>query len=151
MLWLISTPVDLWFGVRQAGCSIKDQASVASRICGFPMAAIRIRSKSTLGLIVVGLRDNSVIPIPGGLDVFTILRTGHHHARWAYYGAMAALGAVSGGLVTYRPARKAGKAALEKKIGRRRAERVYPKFEKNGFTAVFLGSVIPPRSRWCPF
>ena len=97
-----------------------------------------------LGLIVVGLIDNSVIPIPGGMDVFTVLLTAHHRAHWVYYGAMATLGAVIGGYITYRLARKGGKAALEKKIGRRRAERVYRKFEKSGFTTVFLGSVIPP-------
>jgi len=96
------------------------------------------------GLIVVGLIDNSVIPIPGGMDVFTILLTAHHRAWWVYYGAMATLGAVIGGYVTYRLARKGGKAGLERKIGRRRAERVYKKFEKGGFTTVFLGSVMPP-------
>jgi membrane protein DedA with SNARE-associated domain len=97
-----------------------------------------------LGLIFVGLIDNSVIPLPGGMDLFTILLTAHHRARWAYYGAMATLGAVIGGYITYRLARKGGKAALEKKIGRKRAERVYKRFEKSGFTTVFLGSVIPP-------
>ena len=30
------------------------------------------------GLIVVGLIDNSAIPIPGGMDVFVILLTAHH-------------------------------------------------------------------------
>jgi membrane protein YqaA with SNARE-associated domain len=96
------------------------------------------------GLIVVGLIDNSIIPIPGGMDLFTILLTAHHRAWWVYYGAMATLGAVIGGYVTYRLARKGGKASLEKKIGRRRAEGVYKKFEKGGFTTVFLGSVMPP-------
>jgi membrane protein YqaA with SNARE-associated domain len=96
------------------------------------------------GLIVVGLIDNSIIPIPGGMDLFTILLTAHHRGWWVYYGAMATLGAVIGGYVTYRLARKGGKASLEKKIGRRRAEGVYKKFEKGGFTTVFLGSVIPP-------
>lgn len=96
------------------------------------------------GLIVVGLVDNSVIPIPGGMDVFTILLTAHHRQWWAYYGAMATLGALVGGYVTYRLAKKGGKEGLEKKIGKARAEKVYKKFEKGGFTTILVGSMIPP-------
>lgn len=96
------------------------------------------------GLIVVGLVDNSVIPIPGGMDVFTILLTAHHREHWLYYGLMATVGAVIGGYVTYRLAKKGGKAELEKKVGKERAEKVYKKFEKGGFVSVLVGSVIPP-------
>lgn len=96
------------------------------------------------GLIVVGLVDNSVIPIPGGMDVFTILLTAHHREHWLYYGLMATVGAVIGGYVTYRLAKRGGKAELEKKVGKERAEKVYKKFEKGGFTTVLVGSVIPP-------
>ena len=96
------------------------------------------------GLIVVGLIDNSVIPIPGGMDVFVILLTAHHPRWWPYYGAMATAGAVIGGYLTYRLAAEGGKAELEKKIGRRRAEKIYEEFEKGGFSTVFVGSILPP-------
>ena len=96
------------------------------------------------GLIVVGLIDNSVIPIPGGMDVFLILLTAHHPQWWPYYGAMATAGAVIGGYVTYRLAGEGGKAELEKKIGKRRAEKIYEEFEKGGFSTVFVGSILPP-------
>jgi membrane protein YqaA with SNARE-associated domain len=96
------------------------------------------------GLIVIGLIDNSVIPLPGGMDFFVILLTSHHKSWWPYYGAMATLGAVVGGYVTYRLAKKGGKAGLEKKIGKRRAEKVYKKFEKGGFSTIAIGSIIPP-------
>jgi membrane protein YqaA with SNARE-associated domain len=96
------------------------------------------------GLIVVGLIDNSVIPIPGGMDVFTILLTAHHREWWTYYGAMATVGALVGGYVTYRLAKKGGKEGLEKKIGKQQSEKVYKKFGKRGFTTVFLSSIIPP-------
>src|SRR5438270_12693160 len=65
------------------------------------------------GLIVVGLIDNSVVPIPGGMDVCVILLTSHHREWWVYYGAMATVGAVIGGYVTFRLAKKGGKASLE--------------------------------------
>src|SRR5690242_10090303 len=82
------------------------------------------------GLILVGLIDNSVIPIPGGMDIFVILLTSHHRQWWAYYALFATAGAVIGGYVTYRLAKKGGKEGLEKKIGKKRAEKVYKKFEK---------------------
>lgn len=96
------------------------------------------------GLILVGLVDNSVIPIPGGMDVFVILLTAHHRAWWWYYGLMATVGAVVGGYITFRLAQKGGKEGLEKKIGKNRAQKVYKKFEKGGFSTIAVGSIIPP-------
>lgn len=96
------------------------------------------------GLIVVGLVDNSVIPIPGGMDVFVILLTARNRDLWWYYGLMAVAGAVSGGYVTYRLAKKGGKEGLEKKIGKQRAGKLYKRFEKGGFSSVMIGSIIPP-------
>src|SRR3954471_8885173 len=91
------------------------------------------------GLIVVGLIDNSVIPIPGGMDLFVILLTAHHRQWWWYYGLMATIGAVVGGYVTFRLSKKGGKESLEKKIGKNRAEKVYKKFEKGGFSSIAIG------------
>jgi len=96
------------------------------------------------GLILVGLIDNSVIPIPGGMDFFVILLTAHRREWWWYYAIMATAGAVIGGYLTYRLSRKGGKEGLEKKIGKSRAQKVYKKFEKGGFSTVLIGSIIPP-------
>jgi membrane protein YqaA with SNARE-associated domain len=96
------------------------------------------------GLIVVGLIDNSVVPIPGGMDVCVILLTSHHREWWVYYGAMATVGAVIGGYVTFRLAKKGGKTSLEKKVGQKRAEKAYKQFEKGGFSTVLIGSIVPP-------
>jgi membrane protein YqaA with SNARE-associated domain len=96
------------------------------------------------GLIVIGIIDNSAIPIPGGMDISVLLLTAHHREWWPYYGAMATGGAVLGGYLTYRVAQKGGKAALEKRIGKKRAEKVYKKFEKGGFSSVIIGSILPP-------
>lgn len=96
------------------------------------------------GLIAVGLIDNSVVPIPGGMDFCVILLTSQHREWWPYYGAFATAGAVIGGYITFRLAKKGGKAGLEKKIGKRRAQKVYGKFEKEGFSTIFFGSILPP-------
>ena len=96
------------------------------------------------GLIVVAIIDNSFIPIPGGLDVATILLSSAHGAWWPYYGLMATVGAVLGGYLTFRIGVKGGKETLEKKIGCDKAEKVYKKFEKHGFSTVVIGAMIPP-------
>jgi len=96
------------------------------------------------GLILLGLIDNSAIPIPGGMDVFVILLAAHHRPWWPYYAFMGTLGAVLGGYVTYRLAEKGGEETLEKKIGKQRAEKVYERFERRGFVTVSLSALMPP-------
>lgn len=103
------------------------------------------------GLIVLGLVDNSVVPLPGSMDVFTILLTAAHRDWWPFYGFMATVGAVLGGYVTYRFAEKGGEETLEKKIGKKSAEKVYKRFEKHGFATVVIGSVLPPPVPIVPF
>lgn len=97
-----------------------------------------------LGLIAVGLIDNSVIPIPGGMDLFVILLTARNRDMWWYYGIMAVVGAVIGGYLTYRLAKKGGKEGFEKRFGKARSQKVYSKFEKGGFSSIVIGSMIPP-------
>lgn len=38
------------------------------------------------GLILLGLADNSLIPLPGSTDVVTILLAAHHRNLWVYSG-----------------------------------------------------------------
>lgn len=97
-----------------------------------------------VGLIIVALIDNSFIPIPGGLDVFTIALSSGHHVLWPYYAFMAMVGSVIGASLTYGIGVEGGKETLEKKIGHRRAEKVYKKVENAGFTSVFVSVLIPP-------
>ncbi len=97
-----------------------------------------------IGLILVALVDNSFIPIPGGLDVFTILLSSGHHSLWPYYAFMSVVGSVIGAYLTYKIGVEGGRETLEKKIGQQRAEKVYKKVEGAGFTSVFVGVLIPP-------
>ncbi len=103
------------------------------------------------GLIAVGLIDNSVIPFPGGMDFFTILLSMAHPQLWWYYAIMATIGSVIGGYFTYRMGEKGGEQTLEKKISKRRAEKVYKMFEKYGAWTIVIGSVLPPPVPISPF
>ncbi len=97
-----------------------------------------------IGLILVALIDNSFIPIPGGLDVFTILLTSGRHDLWWYYAIMATAGSVLGAYLTYRIGEKGGEETLEKKIGKQRAEKIYKRFESAGFSSIVVSVLIPP-------
>src|SRR5579864_2082011 len=89
---------------------------------------IWIRHQGGLGLVLLGLADNSIIPLPGSMDVLTIYFAVHHHKDWWYYALMATVGALIGGYITYRLARKGGKATLKHRLGPRRSQAIYDRF-----------------------
>ncbi len=95
-------------------------------------------------LILLGLVDNSVIPLPGSTDVVTILLAAHHPSLWVYYAIMATMGALIGGYLTYRMARKGGKETLEKRFSKKTTKKVYAIFERWGFAAVAIPAILPP-------
>lgn len=95
-------------------------------------------------LILLGLIDNSVIPLPGSTDIVTILLAAHHREPWIYYAIMATAGSVLGGYLTYRMARKGGKETLERRFSKKKAAKVYAIFERWGFAAVAIPAVLPP-------
>lgn len=103
------------------------------------------------GLILLGLADNSVIPLPGSMDVLTIILAASHRAWWFYYSTMATIGAVVGGYLTYRLGAKGGKETLEQRIPKNKIDKVYRKFEKRGFWAVAVPAMLPPPVPIVPF
>src|SRR5271170_7946874 len=104
-----------------------------------------------IGLIPLGLLDSSVIPLPGSMDVLTILLAARDEKLWFYYALMATAGSVVGGFVTYRLARKGGKQALERRISPRRVRKIYRTFERWGFAAVAIPALLPPPMPMVPF
>jgi len=96
------------------------------------------------GLILVGILDNSVIPLPGSMDAMVILLASYSRSLWAYYAFMAAVGAVLGGFLTFRLGEKGEEEVLEKRIGKTRAEKVYARFRKRGFSTIVISSIMPP-------
>ena len=103
------------------------------------------------GLILLGIADNSVVPLPGSMDVLTIWLAAHQRSWWLYYAAMATAGALIGGYITYGLARKGGKEAFERKLPKKQAEKVYQRFERWGFWAVAVPAILPPPFPIVPF
>jgi len=111
----------------------------------------RLRRLGGVGLVLLGVADNSVIPLTGSMDVLTIYLAARHRQTWPYYALMATLGAVIGGYITYALARKGGKQAMERKLSKRRAAKVYATFERWGFWAVAVPALLPPPFPFVPF
>lgn len=96
------------------------------------------------GLILLGIADNSVVPLTGSMDVLTIWLAASHRDIWPYYAAMATIGAVAGGYITYALGRKGGKEALEHKLNQNKAKKVFAKFDRWGFRSILIAAMLPP-------
>ncbi len=103
------------------------------------------------GLILLAFLDNSLIPLPGSMDLLTIVLCAHHKEMWWYYAIMATVGSVLGAYPTYKMGQKGGKEALEKKVSKARLEQVYAKFDKYGAWAIVVPALIPPPFPLSPF
>jgi membrane protein YqaA with SNARE-associated domain len=104
-----------------------------------------------IGLIPLGLLDSSLIPLPGIMDVATIVLSARQQELWLYYALMATAGSVIGGFVTYRLARKGGKEALEHRFSPRKVDKVCEIFGRWGFGAIAIPAFLPPPMPMVPF
>jgi len=103
------------------------------------------------GLVLLGIADNSVVPLTGSVDVLTIWLAARHHEPWPYYASMATIGAVLGGYITYSLARKGGKQAMQNRLSKKRAAKVYKSFAQWGFGAIAIPAILPPPFPFVPF
>ena len=96
------------------------------------------------GLVLLGIADNTVVPLTGRMDVLTIWLAAQHRDLWPYYALMAIAGAVVGGYITYALARKAGTEAIEHRLQQDKAQKVFRRFRRLGFRAIVVSAVLPP-------
>src|ERR1700742_484739 len=104
-----------------------------------------------IGLVLLGFADNSVIPMPGSMDALTIILSAHQKAWWPYYAVMATIGGMVGGYATYALGAKGGESALEKKLSKKKAERIQNIFQQYGFFSLFVPALLPPPVPFSPF
>ena len=105
------------------------------------------------GLIVLGLADNSIVPLPGSMDALTIILAARNKDWWWVYAIAATLGAVIGGTLTFRLSRS-GEATLEKreqKIPKSKVRQAQSLFRKWGFGSVMIPAMLPPPVPIVPF
>jgi membrane protein YqaA with SNARE-associated domain len=104
-----------------------------------------------LGFIPLGILDNSVIPLPGSMDVLTVFLSTRKEQLWLYYALMATIGSVIGGFLTYRLARKGGKETLARRFPAKTLKKVYKTFERWGLGAIAIPALLPPPVPMVPF
>lgn len=104
-----------------------------------------------LGLIPLGIVDNSVIPIAGSMDVVTVLLCAQSKQWWPYYTLMATIGSLIGGFITYRLTRTESKSHLAKLFSRPKAKGFKNLFGKWGFSAIVFPAILPPPFPIVPF
>jgi membrane protein YqaA with SNARE-associated domain len=102
-------------------------------------------------LIPLGVLDSSLVPVPGSMDVATILLSARERHLWFYYAIMATAGSVLGAFITYRLARKGGQEALTKRFPKRKVDKVLKTFERWGFAAIAVPAMLPPPFPLVPF
>ena len=103
------------------------------------------------GFIPLGIADASVIPLPGSMDVLTVVLASREKELWPYYAAMATLGSVIGGYFTYRLGLKGGEETFEKRTSPRMVQKVRRIFERSGFGAIAVPALLPPPVPMVPF
>ena len=103
------------------------------------------------GFILLGLLDNSVVPVPGGMDVLLIVLAADQRDWWPFYAFMATMGSVIGGYLTYRLARGKGQGRLGRRLKPSQMEKVHAVFEKWGFLSIAIPAVLPPPLPMVPF
>src|ERR1700731_564611 len=111
----------------------------------------KLRRLGGPGLVLLGIADNSVIPLTGSMDVLTIWLAARHREPWPYYALMATIGAVIGGYITYALACKGGKETMDRKLSRKRSAQFSGAFERWGFFAVAIPAILPPPFPFVPF
>jgi len=104
-----------------------------------------------LGFIPLGILDNSVLPLPGSMDVLTVFLSARKEQLWLYYALMATVGSLIGGFLTYRLGRKGGKETLARRFPAKTLKKVYKTFERWGLGAVAIPALLPPPVPMVPF
>ncbi len=110
-----------------------------------------LRRLGALGLVLLGVADASIIPLPGSIDALTIFLAARHPQNWILYAASATLGAVLGGFLTYRLGVRGGQRALEGRLGTKTMARVSKTYNRYGFGSIFVPAMLPPPVPFTPF
>jgi membrane protein YqaA with SNARE-associated domain len=96
-----------------------------------------------VGLFFLAILDSSPIPTFGGLDILTAVLAASHRSTWYEYAATATAGSVVGAYLTFRFARKAGSAYLDKKFRKGKVSKFLKLFKHWGSGTLVASTAIP--------
>lgn len=89
--------------------------------------------------------DSSVVPLalPGSTDLLLLFLTAQKGNPFLLAGC-AIVGSVLGAYLTWKTGQKGGEAALQKRVPKRRLERISRWVENHSSLSVFLPAILPP-------
>ena len=95
------------------------------------------------GLFFLAILDSTPLPTFGGPDIVTAILAASHRPLWWEYAASATAGSVIGAYFTFRLARKAGSAYLDKKFKKGKLSRFLKLFKHWGTGTLIASTVVP--------
>jgi membrane protein YqaA with SNARE-associated domain len=102
-----------------------------------------LRHLGAAGLFFVAIIDAAPVPTFGGPDILVAILSATHHDLWYEYAATAVAGSVIGAYLTFRIARQAGSAYLDKKFKKSKLTKFLTLFKKWGTGTLAASTVIP--------
>ena len=108
-----------------------------------PTLLTTLRHLGAAGLFFLAILDSSPIPTLGGPDILTAVLAASHRLLWWEYAASATAGSVLGAYLTFRLARAAGSAYLDKKFKRGKLSKFLKLFQHWGTGTLIASTVIP--------
>jgi membrane protein YqaA with SNARE-associated domain len=101
------------------------------------------RHFGAMGLFVLAILDSSPLPTFAGTDILTAILAATHRNPWYEYAAVATAGSVIGAYLTFRVARRAGSAYLERNFQHKALSTMFGLFRTWGSGALVLSTALP--------
>ena len=108
-----------------------------------PTLLTTLRHLGAAGLFFLAILDSSPIPTLGGPDILTAILAASHRPLWWEYAAAATAGSVVGAYLTFRLARTAGSAYLDKKFKQGKLSKFLKLFQHWGTGTLIASTAIP--------
>jgi len=115
----------------------------AQRHRSSPTLLTTLRHLGAAGLFFLAILDSSPLPTFAGPDILTAILAAAHHPLWYEYAASATAGSVIGAYLTYRIARRAGSAYLDRKFKKGTLSKVLKLFKRWGTGTLVASAAIP--------
>jgi membrane protein YqaA with SNARE-associated domain len=108
-----------------------------------PTLLTTLRHLGAGGLFFLALVDSSPIPTFAGPDILTAVLAASHRPLWWEYAASSTAGSVLGAYLTFRLARTAGSAYLDKKFKQGKLSKFLKLFQHWGTGTLMASTAIP--------
>jgi len=102
-----------------------------------------LRHLGAFGLFIFAILDSTPLPTFGGPDILTAVLSASHRDIWFEFAATATAGSVIGAYLTFRIARKAGSAYLDRKFRKSQLAKFLRLFKRWGRGTLIASTMIP--------